>query len=100
MAENEHKKALEEIKEEETLKMKRFWKWMESKGYVRLNKYTKCYVFNGVLTHKNIPDQMMIGFMLEYLHTEMRNYELDTGNTIHEHYLRLTSFIKNMYKII
>lgn len=57
--------------------MNKFWKWMEKKGYKGIFDTTICRECQKKWLHSElITDQMLIGYMLEYLYEKGIDVEL------------------------
>ena len=77
--------------------MNKFWQWMEEKGYcLEINVKDRIWISSTDYEEIEFTEQMLIGYMIEYLTKEQKRYVLKTNVSINENYLRLESKIENM----
>jgi hypothetical protein len=79
--------------------MDKFWEWMVSKNWAdKYNNLNGLGIKNPVYFEPiQANEQMLIGYMMEYLHEMQKVYKMDTFATINENYLRLEDFINKMF---
>ncbi len=82
--------------------MDKFWQWVEKKGYGRIiNKNKILYNGNGEYLQLNeFPKQMLIGYMIEYIHLNgYMYYVLNDNETINDYYEILKTQIEHEIEV-